>query len=415
MNSIFPLVQQLPFKHFKIPADGKIEWRSLQSTDHLVRLPEVWIADKLLVNPVGPVGRQLLVGGHVDDGRHAHTPEVRIGIVHPVIFPKVRESDDLPEVIDIPGVGADPDLDAVEINLRERADIGQPDHGPFKRISEIMAQEIMLVFIVLVPRDFKILKEGTPLEVDPLLLGPRLGSYTGKSKMAKLSFRFDPEEFLSPLDQAGPQRKADITCINFFDDFIFTELITVVIQFHHIVEIKSGLAVVTGIEVEFFTNLALEVHLDVHVKVKIGLPLLPDGQGRVFYILIIGSEREIDVALGFDFNGIASKEAVDQCFLDINFLHGVPAGGLTPGRTSGEFVEIILLKLFVFVPNVFLKGHGTGTDVFGTDPFGEDVPVGLRIIPNFFFYGCRVPEIDGVLFILGKADFLSGGGVLNLR
>jgi len=86
MYGILTLIQQLPFKYFKISTNDEIEWWSLKPTDDIIGLSKAWVSEKLLIYSVRIIFRKLFVVLWIDRWSDTHSPEIRVRIIHPIVF-----------------------------------------------------------------------------------------------------------------------------------------------------------------------------------------------------------------------------------------------------------------------------------------------------------------------------------------
>ena len=217
----------------------------------------------------------------------------------------------------------------------------------------------MPVFVVFVRFNIKFLLLATALDLDVFALRFLLRNQTCEAQVAKLELGFDPEKALGTLNQGSTQGHTHVTCFDFFQDIVLSKFLTVVVQFDHLVKIKSCTRIVIGIEVELFPDFSLYVHLNVHVKIEQELVALAQVQDGVFEALIVVAKGEVDITLRLDVDGIPSKQAVDQIFFDVDFAKGIQWIFIilfAPGF-GGQFTEIRRFVLFLTVLGVLIKSH----------------------------------------------------------
>lgn len=311
-------------------------------------------------------------------------------------FAKVGKGNDIADVIHLVAVVGNPDFQVFD--FKYRADLGHIFQAGFEIVAIVKREEEVSVFVVLVSFDFKFLDLAASLELYILALGFLLGANSGKSEVAKLKFGFEAKKALSTLDKRTAEGKAYVAGLYFFEDFVFAELVCVVVEFNLVIEIEDGISIEIGIQVEFFPDFSRYVHLDIHIEIEAARPALPFREDWVIEALIIAAKGEVNIALRADIHGGAAKKAVNEAFLNIEFGKGVFRFFLFFAvMDTCELPKIGSFVLFAPIFEIFLEGHiGRRAEKIISDALIKDIAVGFGIVFYVFLNSRRILEVNWI-------------------
>ena len=168
------------------------------------------------------------------------------------VLTQVGERQNVPHVLCV-GLG----IDRIHLNSRDpctRVHHRQTFHGVVVGVAEVLRQEIVTVRLVVVCADVELLSLGSPFYFDFLTLSFLLAENRGVVNLAPLRLEFGSKQRLTSLYQRALQRHRDVARLDVLQDVVFFPLKTDV---HLIFEIKRGLGIVVGSQVDFVSNAAI--------------------------------------------------------------------------------------------------------------------------------------------------------------
>ena len=295
---------------------------------------------------------------------------------------------------DIAGVGGgarsvgDPDIQSQQLHLR--VDDRQVLHRLIIGIPEILRQQEVAVFLVLIRLDLKGLRAGTALHGHRLALRPLVGDDGRQPELAELHLRLDAEQLLSSGDQGALGCKGCITDLDLSEDILAAARI---IEFQLVLEIKGGQGIVTDRHLHFIADITHHVQVGRHVEVQPPILSCPFRKGWILNVLSLVSGRQVDLSLWFDIDLTVPKEPVEQILTHRQFrLLRLP---VEQTGHIGTIPEIGLLGFPRLYPHEFVEGQGCGLPVIlAADLFDDDVLFGGRVIHDGISDIRRIPKVE---------------------
>ena len=304
------------------------------------------------------------------------------------IFTQVRERHEVPGLLEVLTHVRDPHLDALDQHTTIHR--GKRPQGLVVAVAEVVAQEIVLVGLVLIRLDVEHggLRTTLGLHVAPL---PFLLAEDGRGgEPSETQFGLQAEEALAPLDQGAAQGKTDVAGLDLLDDLV---LVTRVVQLHLVLEVEGGLRVVVGVDLQLLTDITHQVQLDPLVEVEGGDAPLIDGDPRILRLADVHPEDDLGRSPGFDVDGITPEDPVEGLATHLDrgdqrllralavLLHTVQP--VVVHAALHVVVEVLLQRHAHGRPVIEGAAYGTAHDVlpaFGVvDHFVLDVPWILQV------------------------------------
>ena len=244
---------------------------------------------------VGVVRRPIEVDADVRAVSQFSNGQVRRHVIR--VLTNVREREDVPDVLRI-GLGVH-HIDLDPRDARSRVDHGQALQGVVITVPEILTEEVVPVGFVIVRSDVKFLGLCAPLNLDFLALTLLLAEYRGVVHLAPLGLELRTKQRLTALDQRALQRHADVARLDVFQDVI---LFSLEADVHLVLEVKRGLRIVVGSEVDLVANVAIDGQLNALVKIKSGDGPVALRQTGVLGPAVTDTEIQFGRTLGLDLN-----------------------------------------------------------------------------------------------------------------
>lgn len=291
------------------------------------------------------------------------------------------------------------DLNFKFFDFEEVVDLWQVLQRVVEVVVVVESQEEVVVFVVFIGVDFKFLYLVIVFNLDIFLLGMLLGDNGCQVQVFEFQFCFQAEEVLFVLNQVVLEWQVYVIGFNFLQDsiFFFFKVIGVVVQFNLVVKVEVGVGVVSGGQVEFFFDFIDYVYVDIYVEVEVGQVLLLFGQVRVFCDIGIDVEGQVDIILWVDVYFCIIEEVFQEVFFYVDFFNGVKGFGSFGGINVCQFIEIILLILFLMEVEVFIKGYkGRWVVEVVVNFFGNDILFGSWVKFYILFNGIGVIEVKWI-------------------
>ena len=203
-----------------------------------------------------------------------------------------------------------------------------------------------------------------------------LGIQCGDCKPAESQFGLNTKKAFGPFDECSIQWHVYITAFDQLNDIIFLPF---VLEFQCVLKIKGGLGIIVDLEFDLVANLGDHIHLNLFIKVKIGLPSLSRIQHGVIPSIRNDTEVDLGGSLGADVNGIVPEDCLKEFSGNMN-LGNRSLCIIYPGCCS-SFLPVTLQNVLHILVLVLAERHGCGNPVCLVPDFIEIVIlVGRRVV-----------------------------------
>ena len=141
----------------------------------------------------------------------------------------------------------------------------QRGHGFVVVVVEVLREEVVAVFLVLVGPYLELVAAGAAFHLQVLGAGLLLAQHGVDGQFAEFQLRVEAEELLAAVDEACAQRKRDVGSL---EQLQYVVLLALVLELYHVLEVEGGLGVLVEVEVDEVAYLGVEVQLYVLVEVE---------------------------------------------------------------------------------------------------------------------------------------------------
>ena len=259
-------------------------------------------------------------------------------------------------------------------------------------VSEILAQEEVLVLFVLIRPEVKVVFLCTASDGDGFGGAVFLGGHSRHHQVAELQLRFHAEEALTTRNQRAVERKGNITKLYKLQNIILFACIFQLDLVHVVVQgqLVSG---VVEIELDLVTDFGNEVKLYILIEEELRGTTLFYREGRIVNLGIFEAEFQLHITGRTYVNGIATKDAFENIATYMQFGDESPTLSVAACIAAAVLMPIVIDTLFQVVIDVLVDIHIGSRSVRGiTRHVLEVIGVGIGIIFNNRAHSRRVMQ-----------------------
>ncbi len=255
---------------------------------------------------------------------------------------------------------------------------GERGHRLVVIIIEILRDEVVSVFLILVGADLELTCRGTALHPHVFGTGLFLRPHGIHRQFAELQLGMYAEQLLAAVDKGGVQGEGDIGRLEQLDNIV---LLALIFQLYLVLEVECGLGVPVDVKIEEVANLGIHIHLYVLVEIEgghtaaVGIDIVVIAEVVHYLERQISTARRVDADIGY------LQQAV-HLLTDLAETGDTAQQAVVRGRVGScrPLVPVFLHQLVQLVVLIFVKGHILTVDDHVAQPRHLDIRAGLGII-----------------------------------